>query len=138
MAIVILPVIILGLILAILEIVFVYQDEGSMHPLTHAMHALPAMFIFIFISMNVSFVLGLFNMQTNLWLTIGIRVIVGIIAMAKIAGAVAVAGPVGEKLPHTLIIGALIIAAPFIWESLVCLIPFVQNFGTTWNGCPAA
>lgn len=131
----IIPVIVLGVILGILEMVFVHKDESGMGWMKHGLHAIPVMLIFIFVSMNIKWVLGLFNMQDNLWLTIGIRVVVGLIAIAKIQGAAAVAGRVGEKLPHTLVIAVLIMVAPFLWELLLCAIPFIK--GLPQSGCPA-
>jgi hypothetical protein len=134
-AIAIMPVLIIGIILAILEIVFVHQDEGGMHPLAHALHAVPLMFIFIFISMNIGYVLGLVGMKDNTWIDIGVRVVIGIIAMIKIGAAAAVAGRVGEKLPHTIVIGVLVMASPFLWELVLCNIPFISSL---WgSGCPA-
>lgn len=132
----IIPVLVLGIALGILELIFVHQDEAGMGWLKHGLHALPVMFVFLFISMNIGWVLGLFGMAENLWLDIGIRVVVGIIAMAKISAAAAVAGKVGEKLPHTIIIGVLVMAAPFIWEILACNISFIANL--PMSGCPAS
>lgn len=131
----IVPVIVLGLILGILEMVFVHKDESGMGWLKHGLHAIPIMFLFIFVSMNIKWVLEMFGMQDNLWLTIGIRVVVGLIAIAKIQGAAAVAGRVGEKLPHTLVIAVLIMVAPFLWEMVLCAIPFIKTLPQ--SGCPA-
>jgi len=132
----IIPVLVLGAVLGVLELIFVHQDEAGMGWLKHGLHALPTMFVFLFISMNIQWVLGLFGMKENLWLDIGIRVVIGIIAMAKISAAAAVAGRVGEKLPHTIIIGVLVMAAPFIWEIIACNIGFIKTL--PMNGCPAA
>lgn len=129
------PVLVLGLVLGLLELIFVHQDEAGMGWLKHGLHALPTMFIFIFISMNIGWVLGFFKMEENLWLDIGIRVVVGIIAMAKISAAAAVAGKVGEKLPHTIVIGVLVMASPFIWDIIACNIGFIANL--PMSGCPA-
>lgn len=129
----IVPVIVIGLILAILELIFVHQDEAGMGWMKHGLHAVPVMFVFIFISMNINYVCYLFKWEPGMWITIGIRVLIGIIAAAKISAAAAVAGRVGEKLPHTLIIAGLIMAAPFVWESFLCGIPFIKNLAM--NGC---
>ncbi len=135
---VLLPVLIIGIILAIIEIYFVHQDEAGMHPLTHAIHAIPVMFVFIFISMNIKWVLSFTPLKDTFWIEIGIRVVVGIIAMVKISAAAAVAGKVGEKFPHTLAIGVLIMVSPYIWELALCQIPAVKTFIPTMNGCPKA
>ncbi len=130
------PVLVLGIVLGLLELIFVHQDEAGMGWLKHGLHALPVMFVFLFISMNIGWVLGFFGMAEKLWLDIAIRVVVGIIAMAKISAAAAVAGKVGEKLPHTIVIGILVMAAPFIWEIIACNIGFIANL--PMSGCPAA
>jgi len=130
----IIPVLVMGLILAFLEIMFVHSDEAGMGWLKHATHAIPTMLIFIFISMNIDYVCGLLNFTPSLWITIGIRVVIGIIAAIKISAAAAVAGKVGEKLPHTLVIAVLVMAAPFIWEMALCAIPFVKSL--PYAGCP--
>lgn len=129
------PVLVLGIVLGFIELVFVHKDEAGMGWLKHGLHAIPTMIIFLFISMNIGWVLGFFGMAENLWLDIGIRVVVGIIAMAKISAAAAVAGKVGEKLTHTIIIGVLVMAAPFIWEIIACNIGFIKTL--PMNGCPA-
>ncbi len=134
MEIVIIPVVVIGLVLAILELVFVHQDETGMGWMKHGLHAIPTMFIFIFISMNIPLVLELVGWKDNMWINIGIRVVIGIIAMIKIGAAAAVAGRVGEKLPHTLIIGALIMVAPYLWEIFLCTIPFIKSLPL--SGCP--
>jgi len=102
----------------------------------HGIHAIPTMIVFVFISMNIDYVTSLFNWTPSIWITIGIRVLIGIIAAAKISAAAAVAGRVGEKLPHTLTIAVLVMIAPFAWEYLACTIPFIKALAN--NGCQAA
>jgi hypothetical protein len=133
-SVVIVPVIVIGLILAFLEMIFVHQDEAGMGWLKHGLHAIPTMFIFLFISMNIALVEGWLGIGNQLWIMISIRVVIGLIAIVKIKAAAAVAGRVGENWPHVLIIGALIIAAPFAWEALACGLPFVKTL--PMNGCP--
>jgi len=130
----IIPVVVIGLILGLLELIFVHKDEAGLGWLKHGLHAIPTMMIFIFISMNIGFVLGLVGWEENIWIDIGVRFVVGLIAIAKISAAAAVAGKVGEKLPHTLIIGVLIMASPYLWELVLCGIPFIQSLPT--SGCP--
>lgn len=130
----IIPVLVLGIVLSIIELIFVHQDEAGMGWLKHGLHAIPTMFIFIFISMNIGWVLGLFKISENVWIDIGVRVVIGIIAMAKISAAAAVAGKVGEKLPHTIIIGVLVMASPYLWELVACNISFIKTLAM--NGCP--
>lgn len=137
-ALVIVPVIVIGLVLAILEMTFVHSDEAGMGWMKHGFHAIPTMFVFIFISMNIKLVESWLGIGNNIWIVIGIRALIGIIAAVKISAAAAVAGRVGEKLPHTLTIAGLIIAAPFVWEIIICNIAYVKTLSTFINGCPVA
>ena len=125
------PAIIMGILIGLIEVVFVHSDEAGMGWFTHALHALPFTMAFVFISMNISFVLGLLNLAitANWYVELGIRVLIGIIAMAKIASAAAIAGKVGERWYHTLIIGVIIILAPYGWDVMA---PYVGHLLPTW------
>ena len=46
------------------------------------------------------------------------RIVIGIVAMVKIGSAAAIVGRIGEKWYHTIIIGVLIIVAPYAWDLL--------------------
>jgi hypothetical protein len=113
----ILPALFMGAILSLIEIYFVAKDEAGMHWLKHALHALPAMFIFTFIAMNTPFVLSLANLDATLAFVIIAQVIVGVVAMVKVKAAASITGKggVGESNIHVFIIGALIAASPYIW-----------------------
>jgi hypothetical protein len=115
---VLVPALLMGIAIGILEMIFVHADEAGMGWLIHALHALPVTMFFVFASMNITWVLGLFNMAIlSVWyVDLGVRILIGIIAMVKIAGAAAIAGKVGERWYHTLIIGGIIIVAPYIWD----------------------
>ena len=115
---VILPCIAMGLVIGAVELFFVHADEKGLGWLSHGLHALPVMMLFIFISMNINYALGLIGYAwlQGLWVEIAVRVLVGLIAMAKIASAAAIAGNVGEKKIHVLIVGVLVMAAPYLWE----------------------
>jgi hypothetical protein len=112
------PALVMGIIIGFVEVVFVHSDEAGMGWFMHAAHALPFTMFFVFVSMNIGFVFDLLNLAItqNFWVDLGVRIVVGIIAMVKIAGAAAIVGKVGEKWYHTLIIGALIIVAPYVWD----------------------
>ncbi len=115
--IVLVPALLMGVIIGLVEVFFVHADEAGMGWLMHALHALPFTMLFVFVSMNISFALSLLNfaITENIWVDIGIRVVIGIIAMVKIGAAAAIVGRVGEKWYHTVAIGILIIVAPYIW-----------------------
>ena len=116
---VLIPAILIGLIIAVVELVFVHQDESGLGWLSHGFHAIPIALFLTFISMNVPWVLGLsFMTWVPIWVgTFVIPPIMGVIAAIKVKSAAAIAkgGSVGESWMHALIIGALIAAAPFIW-----------------------
>ena len=112
--IVILPALILGIIVGIVEIIFVHNDEPGAW-FKHALHAFPFAILFVFINMNVEWLLTTFNINLafNVFF---IYLAVGLIAFIKIQSAAAIAGKTGEKVWHTLIIALLIIATPYIWQ----------------------
>ncbi|MGV8168879.1 MAG: hypothetical protein ACP5N3_02380 [Candidatus Nanoarchaeia archaeon] len=116
---VILPAIAFGLILGIIELAFLAKDEAGMHWMKHGLHAIPAMLIFTFIAFNIGWALSLLGVAETLWIDIAARVLIGIIAMAKIKAAASITGRggVGESWTHTFIIGVLMIAGPFIWDA---------------------
>ncbi len=116
--IVLVPAVVMGIIIGLVEVFFVHADEAGMGWFMHAMHALPFTMLFVFVSMNISFVFSLLNISIveNLWVDLGVRVVIGLIAMFKIAGAAAIVGRVGEKWYHTFIIGVIIILAPYAWD----------------------
>lgn len=110
--------VIMGAIIGILELSFVHADERGMGWLGHGLHAIPTMMIFIFVSMNLNWAMGKIGYpeaNLNIWVVVGLRVLIGLIAAIKIGGAAAIAGRIGEKFYHSAIIGALVAAAPYIW-----------------------
>ena len=119
---------IIGLLLSLLEIHFVHVDEAGMRWFAHAMHAVPFMFLFTFISMNIGWALSLVGLSGNFLIYLLVRIIVGVVAMVKIKAAASITGKggVGESNMHILIIGALIIASPYIWQ--FGLDPFIGEF----------
>ena len=128
----IMPAIVFGLLLGILELYFLSVDERGMHWFQHGMHALPVMMIFVFISFNVGFIFELIGMDGNFVLYLGARILIGIIAMVKIKAAASITGKggVGESWTHVLIIVALLMAGPYIWEYLLAdlVMPILPSF----------
>ena len=112
------PAIALGIIIGIIEFGFVHADEPGGIGMGHALHALPSAIIFVFISMNISYVAGLvgYDLTENFTIDLAVRGVIALIAMIKIQAAAAIGRGVGEKLPHTLAIGVLIFAAPYAWQ----------------------
>jgi hypothetical protein len=121
---VLIPALVMGGIIGLIELFFVHADERGMGWLGHGLHALPFTMFFVFISMNLSFVFKYLPfMQETPLADLGVRALIAIIAMLKIAGAAAIAGRVGEKFIHTLMIGLLVFAAPYMWLVLAPMMP---------------
>lgn len=123
----IVPVIIMGTLIGLIELFFVHADEKGLGWLSHGLHALPVAFFLTFIAMNLEFAASLmnFSLQSNFWLDLGIRTVLGLVAAFKVKAAAAVVkghNSVGESLPHALIVGALIAASPYIWMGIGPLI----------------
>ncbi len=111
----IMPSLVLGVIVGFIELIFVHSDEAGMGWFKHGLHALPFAVLFVFVNMNIQFVLDFFNLNlpfNAIFLHLG----VGLIAFIKIQGAAAIAGRTGERIWHTLVIALLVVASPYIWQ----------------------
>lgn len=127
-----LPAVYIGIIIGIYEI-FVFQRDVQVpvHKFKHAAQAFVFTIILTFISMNIDWVLATFPViKTIPYIqnALILRVIIGLIAVIKIhAISAAISGKAGsslgmkEKWSHSLIIGVLIVAAPYGW-------PFINPF----------
>lgn len=119
---------IMGGIIGLVELFFVHQDEQGLGWMSHGLHALPVAMVLTFIGMNVEYffqVIG-YNLKSSVMIEAGVRVLLGIIATIKVKGAAAIIkghNSIGEKLPHALIIGALIATSPYIWTFLLPMLP---------------
>ncbi|MFH2020042.1 MAG: hypothetical protein ABIJ34_01395 [archaeon] len=121
---VILPALLMGAVIGLIEMFFVHSDEIGMGWFTHGLHAFPFAMLFTFLSMNVPFVLRFLpKMTETFWVDIGIRVAIAIISMLKISAAAAIAGRVGERFHHTIMVGCLVFAAPYVWMVIGPFIP---------------
>ncbi len=132
---ILIPALFFGTIIGIIELMFVHADERGMGWLGHGLHAIPATIIFTVLSMNTHLFLAFIGQKIELtwYIAFGIRLLIAIIAMMKISAAAAIVGRVGEKFPHTLSIGALILAAPYAWDlfgkALIDVMPWLAyNF----------
>ena len=111
-----------GLIVGIVELVFVHADESGLGWLRHGLHALPWCIVFAYVSLNTWVVANYLppNFRPDWLLLYVIPIVLGLITTFKVKAAAAIAkgGTVGEKLTHALIIGALIAIAPFVFMLL--------------------
>jgi hypothetical protein len=121
---VIMPALLVGAIIGLIEMVFVHSDEIGMGWFYHGLHALPFTMLFTFASMNVNYVYILLRLPIaeTFWIDLAIKAVISIIAMIKIQSAAAIAGRVGERLHHTLIIGGLIFAVGVFYKILATAI----------------
>jgi len=130
---VIFPVLVMGVVLGLLELIFVHSDEAGMGWFKHGLHAIPIMLILIAISFNIGpfFDLIGYPLQETFWLDIGVRALLGVLATIKVKSAAAIAGKAGsfgEKFWHALIIGILIAVSPYIWPFVQPMVPTFLQF----------
>jgi len=117
---VIVPALIMGTIIGLIELFFVHSDEQSMGILwlTHGLHAVPFAIIFVFINMNVEWAAGLlgFKLTQSIYVEAAVRIVIGLLAMVKVASAAALVrgSMIGEKMIHSLMIGVLVAVSPYL------------------------
>lgn len=123
---------VLGIIIGFIEMYFVHKDEAGLGWLGHGLHAIPIMFVFVFISMNLHWALQFIpNLTLTPIMIIAARLVLGLIAGIVIKTKAAIIKGQGEHLSHAIIIGILIAASPYAWEYAIApligdKIPFLQ------------
>ena len=134
------PALFLGLIIGAYEAIIVHRDVTvPTHRFGHMIHALILSVVFVFISMNVDFVLSIIPALKAIPV-IGspliIRIIIGLIAAVKIhmvskvvpgTGTAQIKG-MSETWIHSLIIGGLIVAAPYVYPLIEGALPSWVKF----------
>jgi hypothetical protein len=133
--IVILPALLIGLIIGIYEAILLHRDVTvPTHRFGHMIHALIYAVIAVFFTMNAAFIYSTFNFLHAIPLIkypIVFQIAVGVITMVKIHGAsAAIRGSVGgvsvgmkETWFHSALVGALVVAAPYVWPFVAPLMP---------------
>lgn len=123
------PSIALGVIIGAYEAIIIHRDVTvPTHRFGHMIHAFLLAILFVFCTMNTEFVLGLVGLDI---LPIFVQAGIGLIAAIKIHGvsrAIKSGGGgagLGETWFHSILIGALIIAAPYVY-------PVVEGFLPDW------
>ncbi len=132
------PALIMGGVIGLIELFFVHADEQGLGWLSHGFHTLPIAIILTLIAMNLGWAAGLvgLNLQQNFWVDLGLRIVVGLVATIKVKGAAAIVkghNSVGEKLGHAFVIGALIAASPYIWGFITPMVPAALGGGQATN-----
>jgi hypothetical protein len=133
------PAVLMGLLIGIYEAQLVHNDEGHIKgSMKHAMHTIPVTFIFVFIAMNVDYVVSLlpnYAFFKSAYFPHILRAVVGLVALGKIYGAGAIAGNVKgmhEKIGHVLIVVALIVATPYIFTIVEPMLKNIMPKSLSW------
>ncbi len=129
----VMPPLILGLIIGIYEIILLHRDVTvPTHRFGHGVHAVIFAVVATFATMNTEWVLETFNFLQGIpWMSaLLFQIIIGLIAVMKIHGVSAaikttagVSVGLKETWAHSFIIGALIVAAPYVWPLIEPVMP---------------
>ncbi len=127
------PSLALGAIIGAYEAIVIHRDVSvPTHRFGHMIHAFLLSILFVFCSMNAQYVLNLIPALANipvLGTAIGLQIAVGLIAAIKIHGvskAIKSGGGgagLGETWFHSILIGALIIGAPYAYPIVGPMLP---------------
>ncbi len=137
---IIIPSLIMGAVVGLYELILVHRDENfrGSHWLSHGMHSVFWAILAIFITMNTEYVYtnfaffqGIPLIQNPIFFQIGI----GLLTIIKVHAASAVVkSTVGsskglkETWTHSLIIGVLVVAAPYVWPLIEPVVsPYVTK-----------
>ncbi len=127
------PSIALGVIIGAYEAIVIHRDVTvPTHRFGHMIHAFLLAILFVFCTMNTEFVLSLVGFEGIL--PIFVQAGIGLIAVIKIHGvskAIKSAGGgagLGETWFHSILIGALIVAAPYVYPVVEGLLPVWLKF----------
>jgi len=135
----IIPVIMLGLVLGLYELILIHRDESfrGSHWLGHGLHAVGTMMIALFAVMNTEYFLEITGLIDSgipfISNVLAVRIAVGVILNIKIHATSAVikgrafsgglSGGMAEHWTHTTIVSALVVLAPYIWPFAAPFIP---------------
>ncbi len=135
------PAIGLGVLIGLYEAVLIHRDVSvPTHRLGHTVHAILLSMLFTFIAMNTQYVLDLFPGIAAIPLLGNVhilRAVVGMVAMVKIhavsraiSSSVGAMRGLGETWFHSVLIGVLIVAAPYAYDllNLSQVIPWWLNW----------
>lgn len=132
---VIFPVIYMGIIIGLYELIVIHKDVGGYrgsHWIGHGIHSIGFVLIALFITMNTGWIysnLTFFQRIPFIENKIVFQILIGLLLMIKVHLVSAVVkGAVGRGMKetwiHSLIISGLVVAAPYIW---ILLEPLVKN-----------
>ena len=130
----IVPPLIFGAVIGLYEIILIHRDVTvASHRFMHGLHALVYAIIAVFCTMNVPFVFKTFPVLKTIPLLsneLFFQIAIGLVTVIKIHGASAairgsVPSSVGlkETWAHSLVIGVLVVAAPYIYPLVKPMLP---------------
>ena len=137
------PVVGLGIILGLYELILIHRDENfrGSHWLGHGFHSVFIMMVALFAVFNTEYFLQITGIADKGWPYISnpwiVRALIGLILNIKIHATSAVikaqafkgglSGSMAEHWTHTTIISVLVVLAPLYW-------PLLAPFLPTWAG----
>lgn len=127
------PALVLGIAIGAYEAIIIHRDVTvPTHRMGHMVHAFLLSIAFVFATFNVPFVLGLIPALANIPILgspLGFQIALGLVAAVKIhavSRAVktgAATTGLGETWFHSILIGALIVAAPYAYPLIEPALP---------------
>ena len=127
------PAIALGLLIGLYEAFIIHRDvRVPTYRFMHTLHAIFLSLIFVFCTMNAHYVFKLIPALAQipvLGTVLGLQIAVGLIAAIKIHAVSRTlqtgssAGGLGETWFHSILIGALIVAAPYAYPLVKPMLP---------------
>jgi len=143
-ALIIQPVIVLGIILGLYELILIHRDESfrGSHWMGHGLHSIIIMMIALFAVFNWDYFLQITGLASkNIPLISDVlvgRILIGLILNFKIHAVSAVikgkafagglSGGMAEHWAHTIIISVLVVTAPYYWPLLIPFLPVWLRF----------
>ncbi|MBU2639227.1 MAG: hypothetical protein KKG75_00805 [Nanoarchaeota archaeon] len=138
------PVIVLGVILGLYELILIHRDENfrGSHWFGHGIHAVVIMVIALFAVFNWAYFLQITGLGTkNIPLISNVlvgRIAIGVILNFKMhavsavvkgrAFAGGVSGGMAEHWTHTIIVSVLVVTAPYYWSLILPMLPAWARF----------
>jgi len=123
----------LGLLIGLYESIIIHRDiTVATHRFGHMVHAFLLSIAFTFATMNTNFVLGLIPQLQSipvLGTALGLNIAIGLIAaikihaVSKVVKTTAGATGLGETWFHSILIGGLIAAAPYLFPLIEPVLP---------------
>ena len=138
------PIIVLGVILGLYELILIHRDENfrGSHWFGHGLHSVFFMMVALFFVFNTDYFLNITGLAEKGWPIISnpwaVRAIIGLILNIKMHAVSSVikgglrgsmTGGMAEHWTHTTIVSVLVVLAPLYW-------PIISNFLPSWAGGP--